>query len=142
MLFSKISNTTLILKNLKNWHLIQRPSCFRDSTVCTYLLFLISEIEVEAFSFCIDQYVTLAGWGLNFNQETAVYEQTDALKVMSLSVNAKDDCEKMFTPEALEELGFQIGLVERGRLKEKLRYGFSNEIACVGHPFDISQGNK
>ena len=122
--------------------MIQRPSCFRDSTVCTYLLFFISEIVVEAFSFCIDQYVTLAGWGLNFNQETAVYEQTDALKVMSLSVNAKDDCEKMFTPEALEELGFQIGLVERGRLKEKLRYGFSNEIACVGHPFDISQGNK
>ena len=107
-----------------------------------YLLLFISEIEVEAFSFCIDQYVTLAGWGLNFNQETAVYEQTDVLKVMSLSVNAKDDCEKMFTPEALEELGFQIGLVERGRLKEKLRYGFSNEIACVGHPFDISQGNK
>ena len=86
--------------------------------------------------------MTLAGWGLNFNPEKKVYELTDVLKVMSLSVNAKDDCEKMFTPEALEDLGFEIGLVERRILKEKFRYGFSNEIACVGHPFDISQGNK
>ena len=86
--------------------------------------------------------MTLAGWGLNFNPEKKVYELTDVLKVMSLSVNAKDDCEKMFTPEALEELGFEIGLVEIRILKEKFRYGFSNEIACVGHPFDISQGKK
>ena len=93
-------------------------------------------------TFFVDHYVNLVGWGLDFKTETEAYERTDVLQVMSLSVNTKHDCEKMFTPEALEELGFEIGLVERRILKEKFRYGFSNEIACVGHPFDISQGNK
>ena len=90
--------------------------------------------------FFIDQYVTLAGWGLKFNPEKKEYELTDVLKVMSLSVNAKDDCEKSFTPEALEDLGIKIGLVERGLLEDKFKHGFTSEIACVGHPFDISQG--
>ena len=86
--------------------------------------------------------MTLAGWGLNFNPEKKVYELTDVLKVMSLSVNAKDDCEKMFTPEALEEKGFNISIVDREVLKDKFKHGFTSEIACVGHPFDISQGNN
>ena len=91
-------------------------------------------------TFFVDHYVNLVGWGLDFKTETEAYERTDVLQVMSLSVNAKDDCEKMFTPEALEELGIDIG--ERQTLREKLKYNFTAEIACVEHPFDISQGKQ
>ena len=91
-------------------------------------------------TFFVDDYVNLVGWGLDFKTETEAYERTDVLQVMSLSVNAKDDCEKMFTPEALEELGIDIG--ERQTLREKLKYNFTAEIACVEHPFKISQGKQ
>ena len=58
---------------------------------------------------------------------------------MSLSVNAKDDCEKFFTSEALEKLG--VDIEERQTLRENLKYNFTAEMACVEHPFDISLGN-
>ena len=95
---------------------------------------------MKPISFLIDQYVNLAGWGLDFNPETKKYELTDILKVMSLSVNAKDYCENIFTEESLKRQGIEIGAVERGVLENKFKKGFSNEIACVGHPFEISQG--
>ena len=95
---------------------------------------------MKLISIFVDRYVNLAGWGLEINPETKNYEQTDVLKIMSLSVNAKEDCENIFTEENLKRQGIRIGAVERNLLKEKFKKGFTNEIACVGHPFDISQG--
>ena len=85
--------------------------------------------------------MTLSGWGLKINLETKTYGLTDVLKVMSLEVKDNDECERLFTPEALKKDGALIGSVELRKL-EKFKNGFTSEIACVGHPFDISQGNK
>ena len=93
---------------------------------------------MKRISFFADQYVNLVGWGLDYKSEIQAYERTNALQVMSLSVNAKDDCEKFFTPEALEKLG--VDIEERHTLRENLKYNFTAEMACVEHPFDISQG--
>ena len=84
--------------------------------------------------------MNLAVWGLNFNPENKEYEQTDILKVMSLSVKAKDDCENIFTVSSLERQGIKIGPLLRKTLENKFKKGFTNEIACVGHEFEISQG--
>ena len=83
--------------------------------------------------------MNLVGWGLNYKTEVQAYERTDALQVMSLSVNAKDDCENFLNTEALEKLG--VDIEERQTLRENLKYNFTAEMACVEHPFDISQGN-
>ena len=93
---------------------------------------------MKLISVFVDRYVNLAGWGLDFNPETKNYEQTDVLKIMSLSVNAKEDCENIFTEENLKRQG--IGAVERNLLRDKFKKGLTNEIACVEHPFDYSQG--
>ena len=63
------------------------------NTLCPILLecYEKSRQKLKRISFFADQYVNLVGWGLDYKSEIQAYERTNALQVMSLSVNAKDD---------------------------------------------------
>ena len=89
---------------------------------------------VDDEDYFADDFVTLAGWGQQYNPNTDTYEQADKLKLHTLQVNPKEICEDIFSLQSLRDLNipaFRLG---------QLPYGFQKDISCVGNDFEIGEG--
>lgn len=90
---------------------------------------------VDDFDALAGDFVTLAGWGLQFNNQ-GQFVPTNRLKLNNLQVNPREVCEGIFSPENLKKQNVPLRY-----LQLQLPYGFENEISCVGNEFQQGQGS-
>lgn len=79
-------------------------------------------------------YVNLAGWGLQYDPSTKLYEITSKMKLASLQVNSRDVCEKIFSEDSIKAAG--LPLIQ---LRKQIPAGFTNDISCVGNDFSTAE---
>lgn len=87
---------------------------------------------VDDEDYLADEFVTLAGWGLQVTPRGLV--PTTKLKLINLQVNSKDLCEQIFSRESLQSVN-----VPAFKLAQ-LKYGFQKEITCVGNEWHVGEG--
>ena len=89
---------------------------------------------VDDQDYLADDFVTLAGWGLQYSPETGNYKTTSQLKLHTLQVYTKDDCDDIFSPDSLSALNIPVHTLRQ------IRNGFQKDISCVGNEWQIGVG--
>lgn len=81
-----------------------------------------------------DDFVNLAGWGLKYNKADGKYDLDSTMKLASLQVSSKSNCERIFNKDNIN-----VQLPPRS-LERQIPQGFSSDISCAGNDFDIQEG--
>ena len=83
-------------------------------------------MPVDDGDFLSDDLVMLSGWGLaNVGGE---WQQSKSLKIHTLQVNPQHICNDIFSQKNLQSKD-----IPSFQLQRRLPYGFTSDIACVGH---------